>query len=67
MSSRNIEKIPTSKTYVNKSMSKTIFSHYLLSLGGALNRVFEDHVRSSPHYMGAMYVNFVDYCRPMFT
>ena len=35
--------------------------------GGALDRAFEDHVRSSPCYIGAMYVNFVDYCRPMFT
>jgi hypothetical protein len=35
--------------------------------GGALHVVFEDHVRSSPYYMGAMYVNFVDYYRPMFT
>ena len=35
--------------------------------GGALDMVFEDHVRSSPYYMGAMYVDFVDFCRPMFT
>ena len=35
--------------------------------GGALDRVFEDHVRSSSHYMGAMYVNFVDFYRHVFT
>ena len=38
-----------------------------MHLGGALDMVFEDYVRSSPYYMGAMYVNFFDYRRPMFT
>ena len=36
-------------------------------MGGALDSVFEDHMCSSPYYMGAMYVNFVKCCRPMFT
>ena len=29
--------------------------------------MFEDHVRSPPNYMGAMYVNLLDYRRPMIT